>query len=373
MQRPPFPAVLQRLYDSERVRLEPGTAWFDAHTHIGANDPDGMTGTPAELIADLDEAGHRHALVFAMHEPGGYEGPNAHVREVAAGSAGRLRALARIDPNAAGALEEAQRSLREGALGFKLHPRSDAFGLPHPAVDELAALADQARAPILVHAGRGIPHLGVAATDLARRHPGLRLILAHAAISDLGWIAPAAAELPNLLFDTAWWQVSDLLTLFTTVPPGNIVFGSDTPYARSAYMALAFLRVARAAGLGADAVAAIAGGQLGRILDGEDPLLLGGPGTLAHSERRLGPERAMAYTAVAVQQVFHEQDATEPLALARLACQTPADRSDPALALVDELLAAAEHARAEPSDERWPGGEVLMAAQVIAGTAALGV
>ena len=57
------------------------------------------------------------------------------------------------------------------------------------------ALAHERRAPVLFHAGRGIPHLGEAVVDLARRYPGARLILAHAGISDLGWIADDAAAL----------------------------------------------------------------------------------------------------------------------------------------------------------------------------------
>ena len=43
---------------------------------------------------------------------------------------------------------------------------------------------------------------------LARRYPDVRLILAHAGISDLAWIWREAAETPNLLFDTAWWTVT---------------------------------------------------------------------------------------------------------------------------------------------------------------------
>jgi predicted TIM-barrel fold metal-dependent hydrolase len=78
---------------------------------------------------------------------------------------------------------------------------------------------------VIVHAGRGIPALGRDAADLARRYPGMRMILAHAGVCDLAWIWREAAELPNLFFDTAWWNTSDLLTLFTYVPPGQVLFG----------------------------------------------------------------------------------------------------------------------------------------------------
>ena len=197
-----------------------------------------------------------------------------------AASGGRLVPLARVSPHHEDAVAEAQRCLAAGARGFKLHPRSDEFALPHPAVDEIVALADERRMPVLFHAGRGIPHLGEAVVDLARRYPGARLILAHAGISDLGWIARDAAELPNLFFDTAWWLVSDHLQLYATIPPGQILYASDMPYGPGLTTAFIFLRVARAVGLGGDAMRAIAGGQLDRIMAGDDPLDLG-PGARA--------------------------------------------------------------------------------------------
>ena len=205
--------------------------WFDAHTHIGQNDPDGRKATPEEILGGLDAAGHRRAMLFAMHEPDGYPAANDAVLAAAAASEGRLVALARIAPNSEDAVAEARRCLEAGARGFKLHPRSDAFGLPHPVVEEVVALAHERRAPVLFHAGRGIPHLGEAVVDLARRYPGARLILAHAGISDLGWIADDAAVLDNLFFDTAWWNVADQLQLYATIPPGRILYASDMPYA----------------------------------------------------------------------------------------------------------------------------------------------
>src|SRR6266567_1342942 len=82
-----------------------------------------------------------------------------------AASDGRLIPLCRVDPNA-DPLPEVRRCLEAGAVGVKLHPRSDEFTLPHPAVEEIAALANERRMPILFHAGRGIPNLGEAAADL---------------------------------------------------------------------------------------------------------------------------------------------------------------------------------------------------------------
>src|SRR5919197_4093328 len=250
-------------------REELGEAdWFDAHTHIGQNDPDGRRATPEEILAGLDAAGHRRALVFAMHEPDGYRHANDAGLAAAAASGGRLLPLARVSPHAEDAVAEAERCLRLGARGFKLHPRSDAFGLPHPEVERVVALAHEHRAPVLFHAGRGIPNLGEAVVDLARRYPGARLILAHAGITDLGWIAPQLGELPNVFFDTAWWSIADLLQLFSTVPPGHILYASDMPYGPGVTTAFLFGRCADAVGLGDEARRAIAGAQLERVVGG---------------------------------------------------------------------------------------------------------
>src|SRR5258705_13329104 len=48
-----------------------GLDLFDAHTHIGADDPDGMRQTAGGLLNALGRARAR-AVVFPMHEPDGY-------------------------------------------------------------------------------------------------------------------------------------------------------------------------------------------------------------------------------------------------------------------------------------------------------------
>jgi uncharacterized protein len=268
---------------------------------------------------------------------------------------------------------EARRALEAGAAGIKLHPRSDAFGLPHPAVEQVTALVAERRGVVLFHAGRGIPHLGEAVVDLCRRYPGARIILAHAGISELGWIAPHAAALDNLFFDTAWWQVADLLALYATIPPGRILYASDMPYGSGLFHGFAFVRCARAVGLGPDALRVMAGAQLERLLAGEAPLDLGPvPGTAALGPRDLGFERAVAYLCIACQLGFRGEDPTEALSLARLALQ----RLDghPVAAAVDALTAASQErvgatSAGGPVDFRTLYG--AMAGQILAGTAAL--
>ncbi len=109
----------------------PGVELFDAHTHIGQNDPDGMRQTSEELLSGLRLASARGAFVFPMHEPDGYPAANDAVIAAAAESDGLLVPFCRVNPHD-GALQEAQRALDAGARGIKLHPRAEAFTLDHP-------------------------------------------------------------------------------------------------------------------------------------------------------------------------------------------------------------------------------------------------
>lgn len=364
--------VVPHLEAARAALLPDGAAWIDVHTHTGFNDPDGVTGSVDELLVGLDRAGVERAVVFTTAEPDGYPPANDRVLAEVAAHPDRLTAFARIDPNAGDPLPEARRCLAAGARGFKLHPRSDGFVLSHPSVAALVAFAEEASVPVLVHAGRGIPALGADLVALAERHPGAPLILAHAGISDLGLVGPAANALPNLFFDTSWWLVSDLLALYETVDPSRILFASDLPYGSARFAALAFLRCAAEVGLRGDALVGIAGANVERILAGEPPADLGpAPGRGALGHRWLAGERIVAYTAAACQMAFRGGDPTEPLALARLACQVPtggADGDEPQLLrAVDALLARAEAQLPHLAGDRY-AIMPAMVANLIAGT-----
>ncbi|MBW3609551.1 MAG: amidohydrolase family protein, partial [Actinobacteria bacterium] len=292
--------------------------WFDAHTHMGSNDPDGVTATPEEILAGLDDAGHRRALIFPMHEPGGYPAANDAVLAAAAGSSGRLTALCRVQPRAGGAVREAERCLQAGARGIKLHPRAERFSLSAPPVRQLVALAHERRAPVLIHAGRGIPALGRDTVRLADAFPGARLILAHAAISDLAWLHRLLPDHPNVFVDTSWWNPTDLLAVFCLVPPGQVLWASDSPYGRPLPSALQTLRCALETGLEHDQIASVFGGQVQRLLTGQDALDLGpAPGPSPPVDLLL--ERVGAHITAAMGRAFAGGDPAESTGLARLA------------------------------------------------------
>jgi uncharacterized protein len=299
--------------------LVPGVEPFDIHTHTGWKDPDGFALTAPRLIEALELTGSR-AAVFTLADPEGYPGANDRIIGEAAESGGRLVPFLRVDP-ADDPLAEAERALDAGAVGIKMHPRAERFRLADERVEPVFALADERRLPVIVHAGRGIPALGRDAVDIARRHPGVRLILAHAGISDLAWIWREAAELPNLLFDTAWWTPSDLLALFAHIPPGQVLFGSDAPYGTPLHSEIMATRCALQAGLSVDQVRAVMGGQAVRLVAREDLLDLG-PAPGPHpGESDLLMERAYAFLLSAINREMVRGSGEESLQLTRLALE----------------------------------------------------
>jgi len=352
------------------IEALPDVDYFDAHTHTGTNDPDGYRVTAEQLLEGLDVVDAR-AVVFTMHEPGGYSGANDRVIAEAEASGGRLVPFCRLDPNS-DPVAEAERCLERGARGIKLHPRAEQFTLDHPEVERLFALADERRLPILVHAGRGIPALGRHAYELTGRYPNARAILAHAGVSDLAWLWRHADERPNLLYDTSWWTVADFMALFSLVPPGRILIASDAPYGSPAGGFLYAMRCALQAGLDPAQIECVAGRQIERVIAGEDLIDAGpAPGPPSKAPDLL-LDRVHEYLHTAVSRMLMGQLSEEYVGLARLACEVGDDApqapvAQSILALIDRYERFVE--QYPPRDGLpTPGIQILLAASVVSRT-----
>ena len=258
----PVLAELDTLLPAEAVVV-------DAHTHLG-RDEDGQSLDPDALIAFLDEVGpSARACTFALHDPErapSYRVPNDRVLRWARESDGRLYPYCRLDP-AEDPVGEAERCLAFGARGIKLHPRAQAFGFGDQAADSIWRVANEAKVPILIHAGRGMPRMDPLA-DLALRYPDVTLVLAHAAIADQGMFASRLAGHPNIVYDTSTFSVFDQIELFARVPAERIVFASDVPYGWTRGALYAALRIAAFAGLDDHERGRLAGGTMTDILEG---------------------------------------------------------------------------------------------------------
>jgi len=265
-------ALAPFLEEVRRLRPE-GAEVIDAHTHLGL-DEDGRSLTLEQLLGQLDAAEARRACVFPLHDPErvpSYSLPNDRVLEWARQSEGRLTPFCRLDP-AEDPVDEGERCLAAGAEGIKLHPRAQDFDFDGEEMQEIFKLAEGAKVPILIHAGRGLPPLAEGLVDLALRHPGAVLILAHGAICDQGILTTRLADHPGVLYDISCFFPLDVIELLARVPPERVVFASDPPYGLPATTLYMALRVAQQAGLEESATRGLLGGTMASLLDrGELP------------------------------------------------------------------------------------------------------
>ena len=233
-----------------------------AEVHRRAHPPRPRRGRPLDghghAARLLDQADARRAVVFPLHDPErvpAYRVPNDRVLGWAARptggsspSAGSIPPMIRC--------READRCLERGARGIKLHPRAQSFAFADGVADGIFALAEQARVPILIHAGRGMPPIADGLAELALRHPEVVLILAHAGIADQGILASRLAGHPGVLYDTSCFSALDVVALFARVPrrAGRVRLGSALrPSAHRALPRAARCRGGRARRRGAGA------------------------------------------------------------------------------------------------------------------------
>jgi hypothetical protein len=318
------------------VEQLPGVRLFDSHTHLGANDPEGWTCSRTELMSALALVDGR-GVVFPLMERAGYRDANDAVLAAAAASEGRLVPFCRLDPHDR-PVAELERCLAAGARGVKLHPRAERFDLRHPGVAAIFAVADERRLPVTIHSGLGIPSLGRDALALGERYPRAALTLAHVGVTDLAWIWRRLGDAPNVFFDTAWWNPADHLALFALVPPGRILFGSDVPFGTPAAAAIVAIRCALEVGLTPAQVASVTGGQLERLLAGEEPLEIGSPPGPAPQRPPL-LDRVFALLVAALSRMLEGTAADSLVQLARLGCQADVQgREAAALEAIAELL-----------------------------------
>lgn len=329
-------------FDAELAALRPPDCEvLDVHTHLG-RDEDGAELALPTLLAWLDLAGARRACVFPLHDPDrrpAYRVPNDRILRCAAESQDRLLPFCRLDP-ADDPLAEGERCLAAGARGIKLHPRAERFAVDDENVNGIFALAEQARVPILIHAGAGMPPIADDLVRIALRHPDVVLILAHAATADQGVLTTRLADHPAVLYDVSCLFALDVVQLFARAPAERIVFGSDPPYGHPAALLYMALRVAALAGLDEGATRAFLGGTMSAVLErralpAPTPPRCGRALSLPGELGRLHNYCAMASTAIFAGNLA---EARSGLELALAVCRDP-DPGSAAAAL--EVMGAA--------------------------------
>lgn len=175
---------------------------------------------------------------------------NDEVAELVKRNSRRLIGFASIDPNAGReALSELRRARDQlGLKGLKLNPALQEFDPTGTEALEIYDEAEQLNLPILIHTGLtfsnkfSIKHnQPLVYDDIARKHPRLRICLAHMAWPWVWDAAAVAIRNPNIYMDTAGTFAGSPLDHFrqitSLIPPrvienllgDQLMFGSDYP------------------------------------------------------------------------------------------------------------------------------------------------
>jgi predicted TIM-barrel fold metal-dependent hydrolase len=361
------------LLEQELMHLRPGGAEvIDVHTHLG-HDEDGMSLDPAGLVEMLDAAAAERAVVFPLHDPErdpAYTLPNDRVLEWARESGGRFIPFCRLDPQQSPAAE-AERCLAAGARGIKLHPRAQAFSLDG-LCEPIFSLAAEAGVPILIHAGRGLPlAFGPELVELAQRHPGAPLVMAHVGVADQGVLADGLRDHPSAVFDTSWMNMMDTMALFARVPAERIVFGSDPPYGRTFVGLYLVLRILACLGVDTETRRAVVGGTVTRMMAGE-PLA---PTTAPRAPQQILLDAKLARLHANLMLVLGilftgtAERALDMLWLSQMACRDGnAGAAGAALERIAPLLEHSQRCLEQQPDSPRQAGAPLVLAMAIAAT-----
>ena len=262
--------ILDDVTNRVLAEVPAGAVLFDAHTHLG-DDIDGMRGRPDELLGMFDRLGITGSFTFCLDEPDREpaftrgERPHARLRRGRSRPDHPVRAARpRRGPDRGG--EPLPRPRRPRDQAASRAPRGSRVG--DERLDDVFALAVERDVPILIHGGRGLPPIGDHLAALVDRYAGVRLIIAHAGIADLGGLAGHFAHVPGVFFDTSVWSVVDLIDLMRQVAPQQILFATDYPYGRMPNALLLVAPRGAAVALRRDRVRGMLGETAQAIADG---------------------------------------------------------------------------------------------------------
>ena len=234
----------------------------DGHGHFGATDEqrEGMdryfgTSDPA-LSVDETAAYYRArkmmAVVFTVDATTNTGRRPNSIDDIVAGAQRNpdaLIAFGSVDPlQGEAAIGELHRQAHDlGVRGFKFHPTVQGFDPSREEFTPLFAAIEELRLPIVVHTGQtgvgaGSPgglglRLGLSnpilLDDVAARHPGLQIVMAHPSVPWQDEAISIATHKSNVWIDLSGWSPKyfspALVKASRTFLKRKVLFGSDFP------------------------------------------------------------------------------------------------------------------------------------------------
>lgn len=211
---------------------------FDADTHLTLTEK--IAQTADELLRNMDKAKIDKSLVW-LQPPymRAIEDANRYVYESAKRFHDRLVPFGWVDPHFG--MERSMEMLRVcldeyGMHGIKLNGAQNDFCIDDPAIDPIIAELEKRDSVLALHVGSDFfDNTHPARVErIAKRHPNLRMLLAHmggAGLPDLGdYCIEVAAEHPNLMLIGSAISYLKVMKAIKTLGAERVCFGSDSPF-----------------------------------------------------------------------------------------------------------------------------------------------
>lgn len=210
-------------------------------------------GRPLDLTVEFDAFAHdmvpfERVVVFGLKARlTGYWVPDEFVASFVARAPDTLRGFASADPSQPGCLEELRHGIeRLGLCGLKLGPVYSGVDPRDPRCEPLYAYCEEHGLPILFHTGTTFNRAAPLAVtrpwifdEVAIRHPGLRMVLAHLGHPWFEECLVVIRKHPHVYADIAalhyrpWQFYNMLVTAQEYRVTHKILFGTDYPFAKT--------------------------------------------------------------------------------------------------------------------------------------------
>ena len=170
--------------------------------------------------------------------------PNDHIAQFVARAPAKLIGFMSLDPNEPGYMDDFERSRSVLKLkGVKLGPIYAGFDPTDRALDPLYSACARHNLPVLMHVGTSFVRFGplewsrpILVDSIARRHPELRIIMAHLGHPWEGEAIAVARKHPNVYADVSalhyrpWQFYHSLMLAQEYGAMHKLLFGSDFPF-----------------------------------------------------------------------------------------------------------------------------------------------
>lgn len=177
---------------------------------------------------------------------------NDYVADFISADPTRLVGFGTVNPRLPGAVAETRRMMRDlGLSGMKVHPWVQGISMMEPAMDRICDVLEEEGAILLSHDGTPPYSMATQLAALARRHPGLTVVLGHGGLLDFWREAIVATEeVENVYACVASVNPFAGRMVVERAPRDKVLFGTDAGLAPGGAQDYALSRVRELAGWG---------------------------------------------------------------------------------------------------------------------------